>query len=168
MTKESPEEKQQAHRRLLMRLEMQGHDVDRLTRGLSEEILSKRAIPDKWSLKELLCHMVITQAVFAERAATMLREEHTTLKSYDPEEDPEFDVAKTRPMGVLISQFWADRTRLVRLLEPLTPAEWHRTGEHPEFAHYDIHFLVEYMVYHEAHHLYQMLWRRKDQGKIPH
>jgi hypothetical protein len=168
MTKDSPEEKHQVHRRLLGRLEMQAHDVERLTRGLSEEALMRRALPDKWSLKELVCHLMIVQGVFAERAAAILRDDNPPLEPYDPDEDPGFDQLRTRPGTAILNQFLSERLRFIRLLEPLTPAEWHRGGQHPEFEHYDIHFLTEYLLYHEGHHIYQMFWQRKDFGKIPH
>ena len=51
---------------------------------------------------------------------------------------------------------------------PLTPAEWHRKARHPQFPHYDLHFQVEYMAHHEAHHIYQLFQRRVPFGKLPH
>lgn len=167
MPKESTEEKQQAHRRLLDRLNMQAHDVERLTRGLTDEMLSRRTEPDRWSLKELVCHLMIIQGVFADRAAKMLAEDNPPLAPYDPEEDAEFDQLKTRPAAALLNQYFSDRTRFIRLLDPLSTAEWHRSGQHPEFEQYDIHFLAEYLLYHEGHHIYQMFWRREELVRPP-
>jgi hypothetical protein len=45
-------------------------------------------------------------------------------------------------------------------VESLPGKEWRRTGRHPEFPGYDLQFQLEYMVHHEAHHIYQMFQRR--------
>ena len=58
--------------------------------------------------------------------------------------------------------------RECRKLDGLTPSEWHRKAKHPQFPHYDLHFQVEYMAHHEAHHIYQLFQRRVPFGKLPH
>ena len=73
-----------------------------------------------------------------------------------------------RPAAEALSRFLEDRERLAQRLEKLSPAEWHRPGRHPEFAHFDVHFQIEYMGHHEAHHIYQMFQRRVPLGKLPH
>ena len=47
-----------AHRRLVERLRRQGAEIVELTRELDDEALSRRPVPDKWSLKELVCHFL--------------------------------------------------------------------------------------------------------------
>ncbi|HET9320663.1 MAG TPA: hypothetical protein VFO27_12840, partial [Bryobacteraceae bacterium] len=50
-------DKHEAHRRLIARLRQQADDVRRIAAGLDEVSLAKRTIPEKWSLKELVCHL---------------------------------------------------------------------------------------------------------------
>ncbi|MCW5977207.1 MAG: DinB family protein [Bryobacteraceae bacterium] len=156
------EEIREDHRPLLERLKAQAIDVNRLAEGLTEQELLRRVDPDRWSLKELACHLMVIQAVFSRRVAAMLEQEDPILASYDPDEDAEFDRLKKRPAAAILSQFQADRAAFIRLLDSLGAAQWRRSGQHPEFDRYDIRFLVEYLLYHEAHHIYQMFWLRKD------
>jgi hypothetical protein len=161
-------DKHEAHRRLIARLRQQADDVIRITAGLDEASLAKRTIPDKWSLKELVCHLHRVQQVFDGRIASMLAQDNPAITVYSPDDDAEFQKMVARPAQGALAAFLEDRERLAAQWEGLSPAEWHRPGRHPEYSHYDVHFQVEYMAHHEAHHIYQMFQRRTPFGKMPH
>jgi hypothetical protein len=161
-------EKHEAHRKLVTRLRQQAEDVSRMTTGLDEASLAKRTVPDKWSLKELVCHLDRVQQVFEERVEALLAQDNPSIVIYDPEGDKEFEEMVSRPSRNSLAAFLQSREKFADRLEKLSPAEWHRTGRHPEYPHYDVHFQIEYMVHHEAHHIYQMYQRRAPLGKMPH
>jgi uncharacterized protein (TIGR03083 family) len=161
-------DKHEAHRRLIARLRQQADDVTRIAAGLDESSLATRTIPDKWSLKELVCHLHRVQQVFEGRIASMLAQDNPAITVYSPDDDEEFEKMLSRPAKDALAAFLEDRERLAAQWEELSPGEWHRSGRHPEYPHYDVHFQVEYMVHHEAHHVYQMFQRRTPFGKMPH
>jgi hypothetical protein len=161
-------DKHEAHRRLVARLRQQADDVRHFTEGLDDETLAKRAQPQQWSLKELVCHLHRLQDVFEARIDAMLTQDSPAIASYAPEGDAEFDRMAARPGAECVTDFLQERDRFARRLDELTPAEWHRAGRHPDFAQYDVHFQVEYMLHHEAHHVYQILQGRVPFGKLPH
>jgi hypothetical protein len=68
----------------------------------------------------------------------------------------------------VVEGYLCEREALCRKLESLSPVEWHRKGQHPDFPHFDVHFQAEYMAHHEAHHIYQLFQRRVRLGKLPH
>ena len=68
----------------------------------------------------------------------------------------------------LLKMFEAGRRRIVAKLMDLSPEEWHRPGTHPDYPSYDVHFCIEYMAHHEAHHIYQMFERRAAFAPTPH
>jgi hypothetical protein len=156
-----------AHARVVQRLRDQADDVRRLVAGLDEDALAKRTIPEKWSLKELVCHVLKVQQVFSERLERMLAEENPSVTSYKAENDPNFGKMAARPAEDTIAAFLAERERHLERLEDLSPAQWHRVAQHPDFPIYDVHFQTDYLAHHEAHHIYQMLQRRTPFGKIP-
>lgn len=156
-----------AHARVVQRLRDQADDVRRLVAGLDEESLSKRTIPEKWSLKELVCHVLKVQQVFSERLERMLAEENPSVTSYTADNDPGFPRMAALPSGETITAYLAERERYLDRLEDLSPGQWHRTAQHPEFPNYDVHFQTDYLAHHEAHHIYQMLQRRASFGKLP-
>lgn len=160
--------KHAVHLALVQRLRAQAADVARLAAGLDEASLATRSVPDKWSLKELICHLRRMETIFGERFRRMLTEE-TTIVPYDSPDGDEVFVALTKqPAAGVLAEYLGGRDALCRLLEGLTPAEWHRKAGHPQFPHFDVHFQVEYMAHHEAHHIYQMFQRRVPFGKLPH
>ena len=161
-------DKHEAHRKLVARLGEQLADVRRLTAGLSEEELAQRLQPEKWSLKELVCHLWRVQQVFEGRIDAVLGQDNPAIARYDPDGDAAFDRLVAAPAATTLARFSDARAALLSRLEALSPSDWHRPGRHPEFPHYDVHFQVEYMVHHEAHHIYQMYQRRSPLGKIPH
>jgi hypothetical protein len=155
------------HDRLRVRLEHQAEDVGRLTAGLAEEALARQTIPGKWSLKEIVCHLTRIQQVFGSRIEAILSQDAPALAAYDPDGDPLFDAMKVRPSAEVLALFFRERRELVSRLEMLSAGEWHRSGRHPEYPHYTLHFVVEYLTHHEAHHVYQMLQRRVFLGVLP-
>lgn len=162
------EGKHAVHLALVARLRAQAAEIERLTSGLDESSLAKRTIPDKWSLKELVCHFRRMETIFADRFERMLTEDAIIVPYDDPDNDPVFIAMTKRPTAEVIAEYLGERAALCRRLEGLTPAEWHRKARHPQFAYYDVHFGVEYMAHHEAHHIYQMFQRRVPFGKLPH
>ncbi len=156
------------HSRLASRLREQAEDIRRLASGLDEEVLAERVFPGKWSIKEVLCHLWRVQEVFETRIEAMLTQVNPALTSYDPAHDDEFYEKLKSPAAELLEGLLTEREQLLTLLDSLSPSDWHRAGCHPEYPHYDVHFQVEYMAYHEAHHIYAMFQRRAPMGKIPH
>jgi hypothetical protein len=168
MNETPKKDKHAAHLSLIERLGRQAEDVRRLTSDLDDAQLATRTVPEKWSLRELVCHLWRVQQVFEGRLQAMLTEEGPTLASYGPDHDVEFERMAARPASESRAGFLQDRDRLSAQLKTLTPAQWHRRAQHPDYPHYDVHFLVEYLAHHEAHHLYQILQRRAPLGPLPH
>jgi hypothetical protein len=161
-------DKHEAHRRIVRRLEDQAQDVRRLTSGLADDALARRVVEGKWSLKELSGHLWRVQQVFEGRVDRMLRADNPKLESWNPDNDPDFDRMLQKSSTEVVDGFLAARRAFVERISGLTPADWHRPGQHPDFPNYDVHFLLEYLGHHEAHHIYQMYTRRSALGKIPH
>jgi len=163
-------DKHQVHLKLVDRLRRQAAEVRRLTRGLDESQLAARTVPEKWSLKELVCHCRRMEQVFGGRFEQLLTEDNPSIAPYGvaADADPLFLELQQSSTEDVLEAYLREREAICRRLEALPPAGWHRKGKHPEFAHYDVHFQVEYMAHHEAHHIYQIYQRRAPLGKTPH
>jgi len=163
-------EKHAVHLKLVDRLRRQAAEVRRLTRGLEEAQLATRGTPEKWSLKELVCHFRRMEEVFGARFEKLLTEDNPTITPYgdSPDRDQAFLALQQSSTEEVLDAYLREREALCRRLEALAPADWHRKGQHPEFGAYDVHFQVEYMAHHEAHHIYQLFQRRIPLGKLPH
>lgn len=147
-------------RRLTQALLDQADDISRITAGLDETSLAKRVEVGKWSLKELVAHLLRVQQVFEGRVVAMVTEDNPAVTPYDPDGDPAFAPLLDRQARELIVSFVTNRDLFVGQLMTFSDAEWQRAGRHPEIPGYNVETQVEHMVYHEAHHIYQMLNRR--------
>jgi hypothetical protein len=161
-------DKHAVHLALVERLRRQAAEVKRLAAGLDEAALATRSEPGKWSMKEIICHFRRMETIFGERFHRMLSEEATIVPYENPDGDDVFVALTKRPAAEVLADYLTEREGLCRRLDGLTPAEWHRKAKHPQFPHYDLHFQVEYMAHHEAHHIYQLFQRRAPFGKLPH
>lgn len=160
-------DKSVAHQRLIERLKSSAEEVRRLCMDLDETAVANRTVPDKWSVKEILAHMARVQEVFEQRLDAMLAAEGAPIVSYMPEGDPEFPAIARKPAAEIWTWYEGTRNRILEKLARLSPADWHRKGSHPEYPAYDVHFAMEYLAHHEAHHAYQMFQRRPS-GATPH
>jgi hypothetical protein len=158
----------ETHRRLIERIGAQALDVERLTAGLHENHLSKHVVPNRWSLKQLTCHVCRVQQVFvAERLNLMLSQDNPELAPYDPDADPGFASMVEQPTTATVASFLSERAKLIERLKALTPEQWHRPGRHPVYALGDVYSMAEYLAHHESHHIYQMYQRRALLGPVP-
>ncbi|MGH9367154.1 MAG: DinB family protein [Thermoanaerobaculia bacterium] len=164
----SGDEKREAHARVVARLREQAGEVRRLVTGLDDSALSTRTDLEKWSVKELLCHLLRVQQVFEGRLDRLLSEHDPAIANYEPEEDPEFGRLVARPAERSLAEYLEGRQRLIERLAILEPRQWHRPGHHPDYPSYDVHFAMEYMAHHEAHHIYQIFQRRAPFAPAPH
>lgn len=153
-------DKHLSHAKLIERLKSQAEEVRRLCAELEEQAIARRVKPEKWSVKEVLAHIGRVQQVFEGRLEALLTQENPTIVSYSPEGDAEFESLSKKSSGELLKWFEDTRGKIIGRLEKLTPAQWHRPGRHPDYPGYDVHFCMEYMGHHEAHHMYQMFERR--------
>lgn len=164
----APATKHQAHLAILDKLERLGDEVRRLTAGLTNEQLAQRVEPDKWSLLELVAHLSRLQGIFTQRVTAMIQHDQPAITSYMPEDDPGWEAFIARPGDAIVQEFLDGRQKFVAWMRTLEPQQWHRSGRHPDYPHYDVHFAVDYMSHHEAHHIYQMFTRRVPFGPLPH
>ena len=151
---------QDSTQRWLFRLREQARDIYRLASGLNEAQLSQRLEAGQWSLKELVCHLARVQQIFVARIEAMLTQDNPEIAVYEPDSDEVFERLVQRPLVETMTGLITERQRLLKRLESLEPADWERPGQHPEFPFFNVRFQVEYMVHHEAHHIYQMYQRR--------
>jgi hypothetical protein len=49
-----------------------------------------------------------------------------------------------------------DRASLVERLRQLSPADWQRTAEHPEYSHYSAFIMFRHLALHDCLHAYRI------------
>lgn len=133
-------------------LERQGAETLTLLRGLPEERGGHRYGPDKWSVKQLVGHILDTERVFAYRALVIARGEQRSLPSMDQDEymtGADFDA---RTLADLADEFEAVRRSTLHLFGHLSPEAWRRRGTASD-NEVTVRALAYITAGHEAHHM---------------
>jgi hypothetical protein len=109
-------------------LEDQPRQTLALLSGLSEEQGDFRYAPDKWSIKEMLGHVIDAERVFSYRALRFARHDGTPLASFEQDDYVRAGGFGDRRLVDLIEEFVAVRRATVWLFRTLSPDAWMRRG----------------------------------------
>jgi hypothetical protein len=141
---------------VVRRLREHLEELESLTQGLTPELLKERPGEGRWSLHEIVMHIVETQEVFSERIARILVEERPVIALYGPDAARREGAYLARNFSEGMATLRRQRDHLLTLLSSLTGTQWDLEGEHPEIRHYSVERCMESLMRHEEHHLYAM------------
>jgi hypothetical protein len=122
-----------------------------LLRSIPESEADFRYAPDKWSIKELVGHVIDTERIFAYRALRFARNDKTPLPGYEQDDyirNASFDDC---PLGDLTSEFESVRQSSLFLFKHLGRAAWLRRGVASE-SEVSVRALAYIIAGHELHH----------------
>lgn len=139
-------------------LTVQLDDTIALLRDLSEEQALHAYAPGKWTIKEVIGHVMDAERVFMHRAMRFGRGDETPLPSFDENVYTPAGEFNARPLASLISEFTAVRRATVALLAGLPAEAWERKGTASRFP-VSVRGLAWITAGHELHHR-QILMQR--------
>lgn len=90
-------------------LENSLRDTFRLIEGLDEEKGDFAYDTGKWTVKQLLCHLVDTERIFCNRALRFARNDHTELPGYDHDDYVNYDNSSNRTLTDILEELKAVR-----------------------------------------------------------
>ena len=107
--------------------------------------------PGKWSVREVVGHLIDTERMFVHRAFAMARGDAGELPSFDQNDYAASSNANARPLSELCDELVAVRNSSVSLFRSLTDEMWLRRG-----IASDVSFAVRAFPFivagHELHH----------------
>ncbi|MCX6136311.1 MAG: DinB family protein [Ignavibacteriales bacterium] len=119
---------------------------------LSDAAADYRYAPDKWSIKEIVGHMIDTERVFAYRALCFARNESAVLPGFDQDAWAKAASFGRRPLKSLLAEMNLTRTMTLVFFENLTDEEWLRRGIANDRP-FSVRALAYALAGHERHHL---------------
>ena len=123
-----------------------------LVRRLPEDMAGHRYAEGKWSIREVLCHLMDGERVFAYRALRFARGDRTPLPGYDQDLYAPQANAAARNLGRLADEMLRLRASTIDLFEGFTPEVLARSGEANQnmLSVLALGFII---AGHERHHL---------------
>ena len=101
----------------------------RLLQGVGPEQETFRYAPQKWSIREVVGHLIDVERVFAFRAIAIARADGVDLPSMEQDEWAAHSNAHDRPLDDLAAEWAAVRRSTVHMLATLPPGAGRRRGK---------------------------------------
>lgn len=108
--------------------------------------------PGKWTLKEVIGHLIDDERIFAYRALCLARKETLPLPGFDENRYVAATRFEERSLTSLLRDYRAVREATIAFFESLTEEEWLRTGIVNGYSA-SVRGLGFHLVGHELHHL---------------
>jgi hypothetical protein len=120
--------------------------------GIGEERADSRYAPEKWSIKELVGHVIDAERIFAYRALRIARGDQTPLPGFEQDDYIATGNFGARTLADLSEEFALVRRSTIELLRHLDEAAWLRRGTASD-NEVSVRALAHILAGHEAHHV---------------
>ena len=137
---------------VLQRLKKNGNTIKKLFLSLAHEKLLYRYVPGKWTLKEIIVHLIDDERIYAYRALRFARNEHIELHGFNQDDFVKFSGANERELHNILEEYDAVRKATISLFNGLPVEALTRIGRTNE-GKASVRALVYHIAGHELHHL---------------
>ncbi len=137
---------------LLTILQKQAGDAKQLFETITEGKSFYKYAEDKWSLKELLQHIIDSERVFAYRALAFARKDENTLPSFDENDYADNSKANTRQWRELVHEFSIVRQSTVFLFNSFSNDALQQIGKASNYT-IEVSLIGFVIAGHLNHHL---------------
>jgi uncharacterized damage-inducible protein DinB len=108
--------------------------------------------PGKWTVKEVIGHLIDTERIFAYRALCVARADQTSLPGFEQDDYVRVSGANERSLTDLLNEFQAVRRATMALFSGLPCEAWSRRGTVNRYS-VTVRGLAFHIAGHELHHL---------------
>lgn len=127
--------------------------LELLLRDVPTEVLQWKPASDRWSITEVLAHLLMIEQLYEQRARRMLIEESPKLAKYVPPAASE--VPKKAPRQYL-EELLALRRAFVFFLHSVPSSAAARAGNHPEMGVITLSQMLHELANHDLGHIRQI------------
>jgi DinB superfamily len=136
-------------------------DITRALEGLTDDQLSARPIPGKWSAREIVHHLADSETHSALRLRTLLVEPRPVIAAYDQEAYAVRLRYNERPIEPALQAFEAARATTMQLLRAMSDDDWRREGTHSASGRYTAETWLAIYAVHARDHAAQIVRLRE-------
>ena len=133
-------------------LETERANMNNFILSIPEQKLEYRYAEDKWTIKEMLVHLIDTERIFSYRALRMARNDSTPLLGFDQDIYVPYSYANSRSVTDILKEFDIVRMSTYILFAGLDNTAWDRytlVDNHPVSVRAEFYLVIG----HARHHL---------------
>jgi uncharacterized damage-inducible protein DinB len=123
-----------------------------LVRSLPEQKLLYRYAEGKWSIKEVLVHIVDDERIYAYRALRFARNDATELPGFEQDDYTRESGADARPLANIMEEYETVRRSTVAMFDGFTDEAFLRSGI-ANGHRVSVRALAYHLAGHELHHM---------------
>ena len=120
--------------------------------SIPEEKLTYRYAKDKWSIKEILVHIIDDERIYAYRALCFARNDKTELPGFEQEDYATFSNANNRSIENILNEYESVRNATITLFESFDKTALLREGVANKNK-VTVRALGYHLAGHELHHI---------------
>lgn len=135
-----------------------------LATGLQTEVLRAKPIENKWSIQEIIFHLLDAEMLGLIRMRMLIAEYNKTLPCYDQDKwaiAMDYNSRTENDVHEAIRSFYILRDNNAIMLEALPLQTWAKRAIHPEYESISLRNLLEIYTDHSERHLEQIMERLK-------
>ncbi|MEC5165371.1 putative damage-inducible protein DinB [Flavobacterium sp. PL11] len=136
---------------LLEELEISLHDFIRFVQNIPMDKFDYRYAEGKWTIKEIIQHVIDTERIFAYRALRISRNDKTPLPGFDENDYIDNTDANSRSIQALLTEFSAVRHSNIYLFKSFSNVQLERMGMASN-AGVSVRAIGFIMIGHQKHH----------------
>ena len=130
--------------------------LEKLASAIGPNRAARRPAPDKWSAKEIICHLADCELTYGFRCRKIVSEPEPVLVPFDQEAWAKSLRYQAQPLKPALATFTALRNGNVSLFKSLPQGSWEKTGQHPEYGAISLGQLLSHLVQHDLNHIAQV------------
>lgn len=139
--------------------------LDTLLEGLPADLLDWKPSPDRWSITEVLAHLVSIESTYGDRVRVMIMDLEPDLKKYNP---PSQDSIRAKSNGDHLREFFVLRRAHLVFLHTIPAGAGSRIGHHPELGAVTVSHMLYELANHDLGHLRQIAELMRARAFYPH
>jgi uncharacterized damage-inducible protein DinB len=137
---------------LLTQLTQSLENTLKLVKTLSEKKLNYRYHKDKWSIKDILTHIIDDERIYCYRALAFARNDRTNLPGFEQDDYASYADTKNRSIENILADYNATRQATITLFDGFSEIALKRIGTANE-NNTSVRALGYHILGHELHHI---------------
>lgn len=139
--------------------------LELLLRDVPQEVLEWKPVPERWSIIDVLSHMVAIERLYEQRSRRMVLDDSPTLPPYVEQET---DKLARKTVRQQLEQFTGLRRAFTVYLHSIPSAAAARTGRHHEMGVITLSEMLHELANHDLGHLRQIAELYRARAFYPH
>ena len=130
--------------------------LENALKGVAQAELDKRPDPERFTLREVICHLADWEPIWLERMTRIVSEDKPVLPGYDEGEMVMTNDYAHQDANLQLKRFRAGRHATLTFLQGRSDSDWNRVGVREEVGEMTLWMLSAMILGHDLYHLKQI------------